>query len=171
MTDSKDTLICPACGEFMKKVFIPRTGFSVDVCTDGCGGIWFDNREELQFDEQHESIDEIKKALNGKVLKKTLYNEERYCPVCASKLIKNYCSTKQEIEIDECYNCGGKFFDRGELTSMRNQYKTEKERIEAVNLILTKVAGATLSKQDIELEQLKSQNDNSFLSFLRKLLF
>lgn len=171
MTDSKDTLICPACGEFMKKVFIPRTGFSVDVCTDGCGGIWFDNREELQFDEPHESIDEIKKALNGKVLKAPLYNDDRYCPVCASKLIKNFCSVKQEIEIDECYNCGGKFFDRGELTAMRNQYKTEKERIEAVNLILTKVAGATLSKQDIELEQLKSQNDNSRLSFLRKLLF
>lgn len=171
MADSKDTLICPACGEFMEKVFIPQTGFTIDVCTEGCGGIWFDNREDLRFDEPNESIDEIKEALNGKVLKKPTRLDERYCPVCATKLTKNYCSAKHEIEIDECYNCGGKFFDRGELEAMRNQYKTEKERIDAINLMAIKVVGSALNKQERELQDLSERNQRSVFGFLRKMIF
>ena len=66
MPDNKDFLICPGCNEFMKKVYIPEAGISVDICVDGCGGIWFDNKEELKFDEQHENIDKINEELAEK---------------------------------------------------------------------------------------------------------
>jgi len=171
MKDTKDILICPACGEFMEKVFIPETGFCVDICTEGCGGIWFDNREDINFDEKSESIDKIKEALNGKVLKKPSRNGDRYCPVCASKLVKNYCSSKHEIEIDECYGCGGKFFDRGELETMRAQYETEEERVEAVNALMLKVAAPAIKEQERELNKLKKLNDRSIFAFLRNLVF
>lgn len=42
---------------------------------------------------------------------------------------KNNVSAKQEILIDECYSCGGKFFDKDELEQMRAQYHSDEERI------------------------------------------
>jgi len=46
-------------------------------------------------------------------------------------MVKNNVSIKKEITIDECYNCGAKFFDNGELTKMREQYSTEEDRRQA----------------------------------------
>ena len=44
MADSLETLVCPACGKEMKKIFIDSAGFNIDICLDGCGGIFFGNR-------------------------------------------------------------------------------------------------------------------------------
>lgn len=171
MADNKDLLICPACGEFMKKVYIPVAGVNVDVCVDGCGGIWFDNREDLKFDEKHENIDEILNELKGKKFVEVDEKKDRYCPVCASKMVKNFCSVKHEIEVDECYSCGGKFFDRHELDAMRAQYDTEEERIGAVNALSKKIFGEELAMQESQLSALKDANAGSSLSPLRKLYY
>ena len=66
MRDTKEILTCPACGKKMHKVFIKETGFNLDICLDGCGGILFDNREFKYFDEQHENISEILEAIADK---------------------------------------------------------------------------------------------------------
>ena len=171
MTDSKNLLICPACGKFMKKVYMPEAGVNVDVCVDGCGGIWFDNREDLKFDEKNENIDEILKELDGKDFVEVDEQKDRYCPVCAHKMVKNYCSVKHEIEVDECYSCGGKFFDRKELEAMRAQYDTEEERINAVNALSQKIFGEELAMQEMSLSALKERNDSTFLSPVRKLFY
>lgn len=52
MADTLKALKCPACGKDMEKVFIPNLGINLDICTDGCGGIYFDNREFERFDEK-----------------------------------------------------------------------------------------------------------------------
>ena len=49
MPDSQQDLKCPACGSEMQKVFIPNKGINVDVCSQGCGGIYFDNKEIQEF--------------------------------------------------------------------------------------------------------------------------
>ena len=49
--DTIDIIKCPACGKEMEKVFIPSEGINIDICTDGCGGIFFDNREFDKFNE------------------------------------------------------------------------------------------------------------------------
>ena len=59
MSDTYAALRCPACQKEMKKVFVPKEGVNVDICLDGCGGMWFDNREIKYFDEQNEKVDEI----------------------------------------------------------------------------------------------------------------
>lgn len=128
MADSFNTLKCPACQKEMKKIFIPEQGINVDVCTDGCGGIYFDNREFKYFDEAHENIDKITEALQGKTFIEVDENLPRTCPACGAKMVKNFSSSKREIQIDECYSCGGKFLDHGELTKFRAEYKTEAER-------------------------------------------
>lgn len=56
MADTLETLKCPACGAIMEKVFIPKEGINIDICLNGCGGIFFDNREFDKFNEANEDI-------------------------------------------------------------------------------------------------------------------
>lgn len=91
----------------------------------------FDGRELKKFDEQSESIEDLKKAIEGKTFEKVDESLTRVCPVCGNNMVKNNVSIKKEITIDECYNCGAKFFDNGELTKMREQYSTEEDRRQA----------------------------------------
>ena len=128
MADSHQTLRCPACGEEMKKIFIPSQGINIDICTEGCGGIFFDNRVFAMFDEKHENIDEIIKAVENKEFQKVDESLPRYCPACGAKMVKNYASIKKEVQVDDCYSCGGKFLDHGELAHIRSQYENELER-------------------------------------------
>ncbi|MBR6098914.1 zf-TFIIB domain-containing protein [bacterium] len=134
MADSYKTLICPACGKEMKKIFISEIGISLDICADGCGGIYFDNRELKKMDEQHEHLDEFIQEIENKDFSNVQVDEDadRICPACGAKMVKNSTSVNNNIIIDECYSCGGKFFDHGELSKFRAEYATEKERSEAV---------------------------------------
>ena len=59
MADSLNILTCPACGKVMEKVFIPSQEINIDICTNGCGGIFFDNREFDKFDERNEDVSDI----------------------------------------------------------------------------------------------------------------
>ncbi len=129
MADNTDIIItCPACGKDMVKVFLPEQGINLDVCLEGCGGIYFDNREFQKVDEAHEDITPLVEVFEGKRFKKTDESETRHCPVCGSIMVKNFASSKHEVQVDECYSCGGKFLDFGELEKIRSEYATEQER-------------------------------------------
>jgi len=151
MADTLQPICCPACGKIMRKVFIPSEGINVDICVDGCGGIYLDNREFNKFDEQAENIDEILKAVEGKTFEPVDESLPRSCPVCGSRMVKNYASAKREIQVDDCYSCGGKFLDNGELQKIRAQFETEEERAAATMQELYDTVGVKL--QAIEAER------------------
>lgn len=130
--DSKEVLTCPACGKDMEKIHIERANCHIDICINGCGGIYFDNREFKKFDENLESIDEIQAVLEGKTFKKVDETFKRTCPACGMKMVKNSTSILGEIIIDDCYSCGGKFLDCGELAKIRAEYPNEEARSKAV---------------------------------------
>ena len=119
MKDNKMTLYCPACGKEMKKVFIQESGVNIDICVDGCGGIYFDNRELEKFDEKHENADAIFAALEGREFSVADSTQPRICPACGAQMAK-VGAAGGSIEIDACYTCGGKFLDLGELQKIRN---------------------------------------------------
>ncbi len=148
MGDTLQTLKCPACGKEMEKVFIPSEGINLDICTQGCGGIYFDNREFNDFDEKDEDISAILEKINNKNFEKVDTTAERTCPKCGAKMVKNHSSVKQEIEVDECYGCGGKFLDRDELIKIREEYETEEQRSEDVMRYVYKAVGQELAEQD-----------------------
>ena len=50
MADNLELIECPACGKKMHKIYMPSAGVNLDVCVDGCGCIYFDNREFNKFD-------------------------------------------------------------------------------------------------------------------------
>ncbi|MBP3924522.1 zf-TFIIB domain-containing protein [bacterium] len=157
MADSLQELKCPACQSVMTKVYFPQEGFSVDVCTEGCGGIFFDNREFKYFDEEHENIDEIAKVLKDKTFKPVDSSLPRTCPACGAKMVKNKTAMNGKIEIDECYSCGGKFLDFAELDAIRAEYKTEEDRRDAVLQYMYSTVGAELLKADQESQLAKNK--------------
>ncbi len=128
MADNFNIIKCPACQNEMVKIFIPREGINIDICINGCGGVYFDNREFKAFDEKAENIDEITKAIEGKEFIQVNQDLPRVCPACGAKMVKNFSSAKKTIQVDECYSCGGKFLDHGELSKIRDEYETEEER-------------------------------------------
>lgn len=134
MTDTQYYVMnCPACGKQMKKFFIEDANVNVDICTEGCGGIFFDNRELEKFDEQHENAEEIFKELEGKEFAPQNEQEVRICPICDVPMSK--LGGKDSVQIDVCNVCGGKFLDHGELEKIREatgkEYK-ESEKDKAI---------------------------------------
>lgn len=164
MSDTLQPLNCPACHKEMRKVFVPAEGINVDICVDGCGGIFFDNREFTKFDEKAENIDEILKAVEGKQFEPVDESLPRTCPVCGSKMVKNYASANREIQIDECYSCGGKFLDNGELHAIRAEFETEEERSAATMRELYDSVGVKLRAMEDE-----QKEANAKRSLLNKL--
>jgi len=157
MVDTFHDIKCPACQKKMIKVFVPREGINIDVCADGCGGIYFDNREFKFFDEPHEDITEIENALKNKEFIKVDESLPRTCPVCGSRMVKNYSSIRKEIQVDECYSCGGKFLDYGELQKIRDEYRTESERTEDIMNYVYKTVGKDLMELEQAREQLRQE--------------
>lgn len=170
MNDTIETINCPACGKPMTKVFMLEAGFNLDVCADGCGGIFFDGQELKYFDEGHENIDELKELLKDKTFEKTDESLTRICPVCGNKMVKNYVSAKKTVQIDECYNCGAKFMDQGELTKMREEYPTEKDRQQAFLASTYSKIGLKIDEMEIENKMNKSKR-SAFLKLLDRFFF
>ena len=148
MADNLKTLTCPACGKTMEKVFIPSQGINLDICTEGCGGIYFDNREFDKFDEKHEDISEILKKIDGKTFAAVNETMTRVCPVCGAKMVKNHSGINHNIEIDDCYSCGGKFLDNSELIKIREEYENNEQRDEDILRYVYKKIGPKLAEQD-----------------------
>lgn len=130
MADTKVRITCPACDCEMHKIVDPETNTCIDICLDGCGGIFFDNRELEKFDETPENADEIFKAIEGKSFKPVETDEVRICPICEVSMVK-MGSGIEGVEIDVCNVCGGKFLDNGELEKIRNGVKSDITRYEA----------------------------------------
>lgn len=166
MADSLKTLVCPACGEYMEKVFIPSSGINIDICTQGCGGIYFDNREFNDFDEKDEDISVILEKIENKEFKKVSENLTRVCPNCGSKMVKNYSSVRKTIQVDECYGCGAKFLDRDELIKIREEYDTEEERADDVVQELYKTVGCELAEVELRHSEISKHR-----TFVRSLFY
>lgn len=121
MADDERILECPACHKRLVKVSLQSINVVVDVCLDGCGGIYFNNREMQAVMSSPKAFEEIKKLCEGKEFKKVDETNDRVCPFCGSDMVKNYTSYSKEVQIDECYRCGGKFLDNGELQKIKIQ--------------------------------------------------
>ena len=149
MADSEEIIVCPACDNKMDKIFIQRLGRNIDICAK-CGGIFFDNREFKLMDEKCESIEEIEEFLKDKELMKIRNEGTRICPSCGATMVKNNLG----IKIDDCYTCGAKFLDGGELQEYRGEFNTENERSKAFSEFLDK---AVRQKQQEEKDKLNNK--------------
>ena len=155
MADTKEIINCPACGKPMEKVYIPSEGINVDICTEGCGGIFFDNREFDKFNEQNEDISTIIKKLQNKTYTQVESDKQRLCPICGIKMVQNTTKINGSIVVDDCYGCGGKFLDYEELEKIRAEFATDNDRSRATMAYLNKKVGKELSALDMKHQDIK----------------
>jgi Zn-finger nucleic acid-binding protein len=131
---------CPACGTPMEEMSVDN--IKLDVCTRGCGGVWFDRFELQRVDESHESAGERLLDLETEPNVVVDHTKKRKCPRCKDVvLMRHYFSVKKEIEVDECPSCAGVWVDSGELRKIRNQFATEAERDKAAQEYFADVFG------------------------------
>ena len=120
MVDTKKVIKCPACEEMMAKFYVSEQNFDLDFCIDGCGGIFFDNRELTKFDKPDENADLLFDILKGKFYTKVDKAQLRICPACGTPMVKMGAGVS-EVVIDVCNVCGAKFLDNGELEKIRGE--------------------------------------------------
>jgi uncharacterized protein len=143
---------CPACKNTLEEITIE--GITLDVCRNGCGGIWFDNFELMKVDEPDECDAEQLLDIEIDESIKVDHNARRNCPVCESQpMLRHFFSVKRSVTVDECPRCGGVWLDYGELGSIRRQFKSEAERTVAAGEYFQDLFGGELAKMRAESEE------------------
>ena len=125
---------CPVCEKPM--VEEDFGGVQVDVCRDGCKGIWFDWLELVRLDENSEGAGA---ALEEALRSPRVNDDDRgqlNCPKCGMPMQTHKYKSAKEVNIDECYGCGGYFLDSGEIREVRDNYMTEEQEQAYVDKLL-----------------------------------
>ena len=121
---------CPRCANQLQQV--TEQNVTLDVCANGCGGVWFDNFEIKKFDEPHEpASDKLIKIERDSSVSVNL-EEKLNCPKCENMpMMRHFFSVKRKVEVDECPQCAGIWLDAGELGQMRTLFESEEQRNKA----------------------------------------
>ena len=121
-------MICPACkAQLSQKI---ENGIELDICLNGCGGIWFDDKELGKLQQDQNSISH-ETLFAGRNQNNTIidHSKERNCPKCPSeKLDRVFHYEDKNLEIDICPACNGAWLDSGELFSLIGDNKAKDMR-------------------------------------------
>jgi Zn-finger nucleic acid-binding protein len=156
---------CPVCSkEMVEQDF---GGIKVDVCKDGCKGIWFDWAELIKLDEKNEGF--------GTALEEALHyplkNDENRgtikCPKCGIQMHTHKYQSSKEINVDECYVCGGFFLDSGEIKAIRDTFMNEEDEEKYTETLLKDIPAYQEAKKNLEKEKLRAQAIRNYTRFLR----
>ena len=115
---------CPVCENELSPVTAGEV--VVDVCANGCGGIWFDNFELSKLDGADELAGDFLVTINVPAPGQTPepFTGRRHCPKCAEiVMMRHFFSPERGVEVDECPNCGGYWLDAGELAQVREEHR------------------------------------------------
>jgi Zn-finger nucleic acid-binding protein len=134
---------CINCGKNMTTV--EAGGVVVDVCNEGCGGMWFDMLELKRFDEPHEGAGEELLRLEPPYPVQIQHDRRLNCPRCADVvLMRFFFSPRRRVEVEHCPNCGGHWLDAGELRLIRDEALSEAAREAEIEAVLNREFGAQL---------------------------
>jgi Zn-finger nucleic acid-binding protein len=147
---------CPACSQTLDSR--EAAGISLDVCSGGCGGVWFDQFEFRKFDEAYEEAGTWLLELTGVRRVSGGSGASLVCPRCdGSVLHRHFFSTNRRVEVDECPTCAGVWLDVGELRELRDQFPTEAARKEAAAEYFEDVFGEQLAAMRAESEEKRAK--------------
>ena len=126
---------CPRCNRSLEVVSVG--GVNVDVCQNGCGGIWFDLFELEKMDQPDESAGWLLDNMRIDLALSVDYNKHIDCPRCSGiSMMRQSYHGNRSIMIDKCQSCGGTWLDFGELFAIRSgNPATEEHRAGSANLL------------------------------------
>jgi uncharacterized protein len=130
-------MICPACGNSLSQLV--AGGVVLDVCSGGCGGIWFDSFELQKIEAAQEITGDVEISIPRDSAKQVDYKARRSCPKCPDVvLMRHYYSKLRRVVVDECPSCAGFWLDAGELDNIRSEREALKAE-EKSKAILTRL--------------------------------
>lgn len=109
---------CPACQRPLSRL---KAGtVLLDVCHDGCGGIWFDRRELEKVNREHARPDDRVVEVSRNPSVRVDEHAARPCPRCEKiTLEQKLYSLGSGVLLDRCPECQGVWLDHGELDKIR----------------------------------------------------
>jgi len=142
---------CPACRSLLEERTVEDV--KLDVCSQGCGGVWFDQFEFRKFDEPHEEAGTELLDLEAARTRPTGADDRFECPCCDDVVLRrHFFSTKRQVEVDECPSCAGVWLDVGELRDIRSLFPSEEARKQAASEYFDDVFGPDLQSMRAESE-------------------
>ena len=156
---------CPACGNEMVEKDLG--GVMVDICENGCKGMWFDWFELSRLDEKNEGFGAALKA----ALNHPRVNDENRgpvnCPKCNIPMHVHKYQSSKEVNVDECYACGVFFLDSGELQAVRDAFMSDEEREAYANKLTEGIPEKKEAEGNLEKQQSRTAAIDKFTRYLR----
>ncbi len=154
---------CPACGKDMVR---ENFGVNVDVCENGCKGIWFDQGELRMLDEKDEGLGAALEAGLRSPRRNDANRGPLNCPKCSIPMHTHGYARDQAVNVDECYKCGGFFLDSGELKAIRDNYMSDADVKVYADQIIASVPGYGQAVHDLEAEHRRVESVQKFTKFM-----
>ncbi|MEW6201640.1 MAG: zf-TFIIB domain-containing protein [bacterium] len=156
---------CPVCKNEMSEQDFG--GVRVDVCKNACKGIWFDWLELKKLDEKNEGFGN---ALMEAQKYPRINDEDRKkinCPKCGLPMHMHKYKSAKEINVDECYECGGFFLDSGEFKEIRDKFMSEKEEEEYLQKLIDGIPARREAMEEQQKEKLRADALRKYTRFMR----
>lgn len=156
---------CINCGKPMRVIQVGQV--AVDVCADGCGGMWFDMLELKRLDALSQGEGQRLLHIQPPAPVKVDQTQRRSCPKCRDVvMMRHFYSPLRRVQVDQCPNCGGFWLDGGELRLIHEETGLSEERREAeVDRLVSETFGAELEAMEAQREEQLAQP-----SLLRRVL-
>jgi uncharacterized protein len=158
-------MICPVCQKTM--VSKDFGGVQVEECSNGCHGLWFDWGEIKKLDQKNQGFGQaLQVALNY-----PRYNDANRpplkCPKCSVVMHQHLFESAKEINVDECYQCGGFFLDSGELRVIRDKFMSEAERAAYQENLLAQIPDHVNGDDELQKANERTDAIRQYTKFLR----
>ena len=156
---------CPVCAQEMTEEDFG--GVLVDVCENGCKGIWFDWAEIVKLDESNEGFGKAFEAALQYPQTNDANRGELKCPKCGVSMHMHKYKSSKAITVDECYVCGGFFLDSGELNVIRDTFMSEQEEEDYNKALLDDIPEYRKAQLDLEQQKKRAEAVRRYTRFLR----
>lgn len=160
---------CPVCNKAMK---VEDFGVvQVNVCADGCKGIWFACGELAKLDQDNEGVG---KALDDALASPRSRSERQGdldCPACRISMHHHQYKAQKGVSIDECYKCGGIFIDSGELKAIREHPMSDADHEAYVQGLLDNVPAYQKAEHDLKRAEQRTRALRNFGGVMRSNFF
>jgi len=141
---------CPVCVQAMVQ---ENFGIEVYVCESSCKGIFFDHSELQMLDKAGEGMGPAIEAALLSPRHNDANRAQLKCPRCSIPMHAHRFNRDEEVNVDECYGCGGFFLDAGELKEIRDHYMSDADVQAYTDKLVAATPGYAEGMEQMEKEQ------------------
>jgi hypothetical protein len=126
-------------------------GVTVDMCKDGCGGIWFDAGELRKLEKAGAGVGESLLDAAPAPGARVDPGKRLRCPKCVDVVLARHPSSAESpVLVDECPSCGGYWLNAGELRAIEAGESTGRAREQQASVYFDKLFGAQMEAEHEE---------------------